>query len=119
MKKLFFNLLMLASFSSFAGTVDYTCGFRQYQINITFDEMSTNMFLIDRLSHETIYVGYVGWIETQGNFQKYHFYPSNGRDSILTLNKEDIANQVTRTSGWIDGQFNGWLMYDSIICLKR
>lgn len=119
MKKIFLSFLFLFSFSSWAKSVSYTCAVRYYQINITLDGESTSMFLKDRQTHETIYVGYVSNIETQGNFQKYYFYPSNGRESILTFNAQDIENQVDRTSGWIDGQFNGWLIYDSFSCMKN
>lgn len=119
MKKLFLSLLLLVSMNTFAKSVNYTCVFRYYQISITINGESTSMFLTDRMSHDTLYVGYVSRIETLGNFQKYYFYPSNGRESILTFNAQDIENQVERTSGWIDGQFNGWLLYDSFLCLKN
>lgn len=117
MKKIILLLSLLMCFSSFAESIQYTCAVRYYQIDITLDGASTSMFFKDRMSHETLYVGYVSHIETQGNFQKYYFYPSNGRESILTFNAEDIANQADRTSGWIDGHF-GVMIYDSFICNK-
>lgn len=117
MKKLILLASLFLSFSSFAKSVQYTCVVRYYQIDITIDGLSTSMFFKDRMSHQTLYVGYVSRIETQGNFQKYYFYPTNGHESVLTFNAEDIANEAARTSGWIDGNF-GEMVYDSFSCFK-
>lgn len=119
MKKIILMFFLLLSMQSYAHSVNYTCVVRYYQISITLNDESTSMFLTDRMTHDTLYVGYVSRIVTQGKFQKYYFYPSNGRESILTFNADDVLNQVDRTSGWIDGQFNGFLIYDAFTCLKN
>lgn len=120
MKKVALFILMCFSLNSFAISLDYTCQVRYYKIAITFDEMSTSMFVTDRMTHETLYVGYVGSIERNGNFISYHFYPTNTlKNSVLTFDLEAITASEDKLFGFIDGSFNGFLIYDNLTCIKN
>lgn len=118
MKTLILLITLLTSTISFASE-DYHCSFRNYNIDIflTNDE-STSMFITNRFTYDTIYVGYVGWIERKAKKTNFHFYGNSG-EITLTFKNEDLTNEPDRLSGAVDADLEGFWIVDQFKCQKR
>lgn len=111
-------LMCLISFNSFA-SADYSCTFRNYklEIDMTNDE-STGLFVIERWRYETLYVGYVGFIERKNKISNFYFYGNEG-EIILTFKNSELLNEKDKLSASIEAQLEGFYFVDKFYCYKR
>jgi hypothetical protein len=119
MKKFIFLILFSISFQLFAYTRDYICSVRYYQLSFNLGDSTTLLWVYDRSARQNIYSNYVSWQETSGNFLTYHFPSLNNQEAKLTFHKDVRENLPDRFSGWIDGSFGGFLIYDSFTCMVQ
>lgn len=118
MKTLLFILLFAISFNT-AASEDYNCATRQYNLDIFLtNDRSTSMFIIDRFNYNTVYVGYVGFIERKEKISKFHFYGRSG-PIVLSFSNNDLNQMPDKMNGFIDAELGGFIVYENLKCRIR
>lgn len=116
--KILLLLLTIVSFNIFAAS-DYDCQFRGYRLDLDMtNDYSTGIFIIDRFNYDTLYVGYVGFIERKSKTTDFTFYGNYG-EHILSFNNTDLASEPERMKGWYEGDLRGFYIVDKFECVKR
>lgn len=112
MKKLILCGLTLLSFSSFAQ--DFNCYVSNYKLEVTADDMMTDLIIRDRVTGEFVYTGYVDSIQKFGNQIQYNF----GKFK-MTFKAKDIEEIPERFSGFADGTFGRGFVNTTLPCVKH
>lgn len=109
--------LFFISINLFASS-DYICSFRNYRLDLdmTNDE-STGLFITERFHYNTLYVGYVGFINRKAQTTDFHFYGND--EYILTFKNNDLSNEPEQIKGRFEGTLEGFYMVDRFSCKKR
>lgn len=99
-------------------SADYTCQFRNYILDLDMtNDRSTGLFIIERWRYETLYVGYVGWINRESKTSDFHFYGNSG-EHILTFRNSDLESEPATMKGRIETELQGYYMVDTFTCKK-
>ncbi len=114
----FLSLIFTFCFLSLSYADDYQCRLPFHQLTLQLDEESTTLWVMDPWNHSTILVDYVKWIKKKNQLHLYHFYPSTGSETIFTLSESELNTFPKKISVFIDGNFDGRLIYQRVICTK-
>jgi hypothetical protein len=100
-------------------SADYNCQVRSYNLHIDMtNDRSTHVWVINRWNYNTVYQGYVGFIERKANNTTFYFY-GNYEPIKLTFKNEDLQNEPQTMRGRIDTMLEGFIVYDNFDCKKR
>lgn len=112
------TLILTFCFLSVSYADDYNCRLPFHQLTLQLDEESTTIWVMDPWNHSTLFVDYVKWIEKKDQFHLYHFYPTRGSETTLKLSQTDLNTFPKTISIFIDGNFDGRLIYQKVNCTK-
>lgn len=118
MKTILSIILLTLFISPSAKALDYMCDSWLYRYTLQLDGYSSVLWAYVKDDRSTILAGYTGFIQEQGLYRKYYFYPSQGSETIVSLNAQRIDDKEEKLFGWIDGNLGRGLIADELRCKR-
>ena len=109
--------LSLISQVSFAA--DYNCTSPFYDVDISLDDISTHIWVTDRVTDELLHMGYTAWEKKESKKVVYYFYPQSGDQTNIYVSNEVIKIDPEKMSIFVSGVFTWTPVHESMRCTRR